>query len=114
MASHFFFMIPINLLKQHRPLFLLSTLLTFAICPAQEITALKATVSPSTGGGSVFLIGMAISLLLFIFSEFGHSPVLLQSEYILLSKYKAEILGTFKQNQICTAEQAFITSASST
>ena len=103
MASHFFYMIPMIISQTTPAIVLLATLLTFGnMSRHHEITALKANgVSLYRMGLPVLLIGLVISLLLFLFSEFVTPQSYYKAEYVrLVEVQKQKSLGIFKQDQI--------------
>lgn len=103
MAAHFFYMVPMIISQTTPAIVLLATLLTFGnMSRHHEITALKANgVSIYRMGFPVFIIGLVISMLLFLFSEFVTPQSYYKAEYIrLVEVQKQKSLGTFKQDQI--------------
>ncbi|MDI9570348.1 MAG: LPS export ABC transporter permease LptG [Pseudomonadota bacterium] len=103
MAGHFFYMIP-TIVSQITPaVILLATLMTFgAMSRHNEIVAVKANgVSLYRLSLPVVFICLAVSVILFFFSELIAPRSFHRAEYIrLVEVQKQEALGIFKQHEI--------------
>ena len=103
MASHFFFMIPLIVSQTAPAVVLLATLMTFGtLAKHNEIVAMKANgISLYRMACPVLVIGILVSIFLFLFSEFVTPQAYYKAEYIrLVEVQKQQSYGTFKQNRI--------------
>ncbi len=103
MAAHFFYMIPTIVSQTTPAVILLATLMTFgAMSKHNEIVAVKANgVSLYRLSLPLVFICLAVSIVLFFFSELITPRSFHRAEYIrLVEVQKQEALGIFKQNEI--------------
>ncbi len=103
MAAHFFYMIPMVVSQTTPAVILLATLMTFGtLSKHNEIVAVKANgISLYRLSLPLVFICLAVSVILFLFSEIITPRAFQRAEYIrLVEVQKQESPGIFKQNEI--------------